>query len=217
MTGPVWAVVLAAGRGERFGDRKQFAHLGGERLVDRVVRTAGTVCDGVVVVLPPGRQWDGPEVARRVDGGTLRADSVRAGLAAVPSRADVVVIADAAHPLASGELYRRLVRAVRDGADGAVPTAPTLEIIQRVREGRVVATLPKDGLFLTQTPHAFRASVLRAAHLGGVDTVDDSTLLLARGRRVVAVPGEPWNLHVSTPEELAVLERVADAVPSPAS
>lgn len=91
-----------------------------------------------------------------------------------------------------------------------------LEIVQRVDAGRIVGTIPKQGTCLTQMPQAFRAPALRAAHRGGPDVVDDSTLMVEQGFRVVPVPGEPWNLHVSTPTELDVLDRLvrATALPS---
>jgi len=206
----VWCIVLAAGRGSRFGGPKQWADVEGERLVDRVVRTASAACDHVVVVLPPGQAWDGPPVEDRVDGGAERADSVRAGLASVPDGADVVVVADAAHPLAGADLFRALIDAVLAGADGAVPVLPMLEIVQRVEEGRVVATLPKEGTCLTQMPHAFRAHRLRRVHADAPRVVDDSTLLVESGMRVVPVPGQPWNLHVGTPVDLEVLRRLSD-------
>ena len=209
MGGEVWAIVLAAGRGVRFGGLKQLAMAGGERLVDRAVRTATATCDGVVVVLPAGLVWDGPVVDRQVSGGASRADSVRAGLAAVPPVAAIVVVADAAHPLASAELHRHLIDAVRAGADGAVATTPMLEIVQVVEQGRVVATMPKEGTRITQMPQAFRAEALRVVHRGDPDAVDDSTLLVARGAVVVPVDGEPWNLHVSTAAELDVVGRLA--------
>src|SRR4051812_31060330 len=100
MSGSVWGLVLAGGGGNRFGGLKQFAELGGQTLLDRVVELAGKCCDGVVVVLPAGHSRDA--VANQVIaiGGATRAESVRSGLAALPVEAELVVITDAAHPLA---------------------------------------------------------------------------------------------------------------------
>ena len=81
----VWAVIVAAGWGERFGGPKQFSDLGGARLVDHAVATASQACDAVVLVVPDADDWEGAEVAALVAGGAHARRSVRAGLAAVPA------------------------------------------------------------------------------------------------------------------------------------
>ena len=92
-----------------------------------------------------------------------------------------------------------------------------LEVIQRVRDGRVVDTVPKTGLVITQSPHAFRVSVLRAAHADHPRPPENSSLLVGLGHRVVTVPGEPGNLHVTTPEERALAHSLTlDRVPTTA-
>jgi len=208
--GPVWAIVLAGGVSRRFGERaKQFEAVGGLRMVDRTVAAARRTCDGVALVLPPGREWTGEPVDAVAAGGDHQSESLRAGLAAVPAAADVVVVADPAHPLAPDALFRDVVAAVRAGADGAVPVIPILEVVQRVQGGRVRETLPKDDLVLTQTPQAFRADVLRAVHADRPRPVENSGLLVERGHRVVTVPGDVRNLHVTTPQELAIAESLA--------
>jgi 2-C-methyl-D-erythritol 4-phosphate cytidylyltransferase len=203
----VWAIVLAGGVSRRFGERaKQFEHIGGVPLVDRTVAAARRACDGVVVVLPPGRAWTGEPVDAVTEGGDHQSESLRSGLAAVPADAAIVVVADPAHPLATDALFEAVVDAVRTGADGAVPVIPILEVVQRVRDGQVVETLPKDDLVLTQTPQAFRADVLRAVHADRPRPVENSGLLVERGHRVVTVPGDVDNVHVTTPAELAIAE-----------
>jgi 2-C-methyl-D-erythritol 4-phosphate cytidylyltransferase len=142
-------------------------------------------------------------------GGAHRAASVRSGLAAVPADAAIVVVADAAHPLASPALFARVVDAVRAGAGGALPGLPLTEVIATVADdGTRTGGLPRTGHVLVQMPQAFRADLLRAAHAGGEDGVEDSTMVAALGARVVVVPGEPANLHVTTPEELALAQRL---------
>jgi len=203
----VWAIVLAGGVSRRFGERaKQFEHVGGVPMVDRTVAAARRGCDGVVVVLPPGRAGTGERVDAVAEGGDHQSESLRAGLAAVPADTAIVVVADPAHPLATGALFDAVVEAVRDGADGAVPVVPILEVVQRVRNGQVVETLPKDDLVLTQTPQAFRADVLRAVHADHPRPVENSGLLVERGYRVVTVSGDVGNVHVTTPHELAIAE-----------
>ena len=196
-----WAIVLAAGRGERFGAPKQFLPLAGETLVERSVAAVSGVCDGVVVTVPPGTDLRLPG-ARTVVGGSTRAASVRAGLAAVPEGVATIVIHDAAHPLATPDLVARVVAAVEAGADGAVPVVAMTETVVRVDGGVLGDVVPRAGLALVQMPHAFRAAVLRRAHAPGPDVSDEATLLRQLGLEVIAVPGEATNLHVTTPDEL---------------
>lgn len=208
----VWALVLAGGTGQRFGGRpKQFEPVGGVRMIDRTVGAARRTCQGVTVVLPAGRDWDGPAVDAVAAGGDHQSESLRAGLATVPADTGIVVVCDPAHPLASDALFTAVIDAVRRGADGAVPVLPILEVVQRVEGGRVTATLAKHDLVLTQAPQAFRARVLRAVHADRPRPVENSGLLVERGHRVDTVPGEPTNLHVTTPAELAMLDRLASS------
>jgi 2-C-methyl-D-erythritol 4-phosphate cytidylyltransferase len=146
-----------------------------------------------------------------VRGGGTRAQSVRAGLAAVPAGATVVVVADTAHPLATGALYRAVVDAVRDGADAAIPGLPLTEAVATVEPGGWTGTtVAAAGRVLVQTPQAFRAGVLRAAHASGAEAVEDSSLVASLGAKVRVVPGDPRNLHVTTPAELELARLLAD-------
>jgi 2-C-methyl-D-erythritol 4-phosphate cytidylyltransferase len=198
------AILVAAGGGERFGAPKQFLALGGVRLVDRAVATASEVCDEVIVVLPAGRPWDGDPVTAAVPGGTTRAASVRAGLTAVSPGADVIVVHDAARPLATPQLFRAVISAVRAGADAAVPAVPVTDTVKRVAGDRVVGTVPRDDLVAVQTPQAFRTESLRAGHVGDADTTDDAALIEASGGTVVTVAGDVRNLKVTTTADLTV-------------
>jgi 2-C-methyl-D-erythritol 4-phosphate cytidylyltransferase len=200
-----WAIVVAAGSGARFGGAKQFGTVGSERLVDRAVHVATRACDGVVVVLPAGATWDGPPVAAAVAGGATRAASVRAGLAAVPSSAEIAVVHDAARPLAGDELFASVIGAVAAGAHGAVPGLAVSDTIKRVAGSNVIATVPRDDLVTVQTPQAFRAATLRAAHAGEGEGTDDSTLVEAAGGTVVVVPGDAANLKVTGPEDMMLV------------
>lgn len=218
--GPSWAIVLAGGRGARFGRLKQFEPLEGARLIDHTVASARRTCGKVALVLPAGVEWDGEPVDALAVGGDHQSESLRAGLAVVPDDAQVLVVTDPAHPLAPDRLYAEVVAAVRGGADGAVPVLPMLDVVQRVVDGRVVATLPKDGTVITQVPQAFRAAVLRAAHADRPRPVENSGLVAERGHRVVTVRGDPANLHVATDDDLAAVRRlgrpeVADDVAPP--
>ena len=200
----VWAIVVAAGRGERFGRPKQYELVAGRRVVDWSVDDAREACDGVVIVVPPDRVEDGSCVA----GGASRSESVRNGLAAVPEDADVIVVHDAARPAAGVGLFHAVIDAVRAGADAAVPGVPVTDTIKRVAGTEVVETIDRATLVAVQTPQAFRASALRAAHSGGGDATDDAALVERNGGRVVVVPGHVANRKITEPDDLEALEAV---------
>jgi 2-C-methyl-D-erythritol 4-phosphate cytidylyltransferase len=204
----VWAVVVAAGSGRRFGSQKQFAALGGGTVLDRAVAVACEVVDGVVAVVPPDRA---DERLRSVAGGGTRSESVRRGLAAVPAEADVIVVHDGARPFASAALYRAVIGAVREGADAAVPGIPVSDTVKVVDDAMVVVeTLDRSRLVAVQTPQAFRAAALRAAHAGEAEGTDDASLVERAGGRVVVVRGEPDNRKITVVEDLDwARERVA--------
>jgi 2-C-methyl-D-erythritol 4-phosphate cytidylyltransferase len=168
---------------------------------------ARATCDGVVLVVPDGARHDpepGADVV--VAGGARRSDSVRAGLRAVPEDADIVVVHDAARPLATPALFAAVVAAVVDGADAAVPCVPVPDTVKRLDGDQVLETVPRDALGLVQTPQAFRAAALRDAHAGGADATDDAALVEAAGGKVVAVPGETRNRKITTDDDLVAAE-----------
>lgn len=197
----VWTIVVAAGSGERFGAPKQLLPFGDARVVDHAVGTAAAVSEGVVVVVPPNSSWtvDG---AVMVPGGATRSESVRAGLGAVPDAANIVLIHDAARPLATRSLFERIVAAVRDGADGAVPGLAMSDTVKRVEHDLVVETVPRAALVTVQTPQGFRASVLRSAYAGGVEGTDDASVVEVAGGTVVVVAGERDNVKITEPGDL---------------
>lgn len=198
----VWTVVVGAGRGQRFGGQKQYESVGGSRIIDRAVEVARAASSGVVVVVPP----EDADRENGVAGGDSRAASVRAGLAAVPADADVICVHDAARPFASSELFERVIGAVRDGADGAVPGLPVSDTIKVVEEAdgrtRVLSTPDRTTLSAVQTPQAFRADALRAAHARGAEGTDDASLVEAAGGVVVVVEGEIGNRKITTVDDL---------------
>lgn len=206
------AIVVAAGRGERFGAPKQFLVAGGARLVDHAVAAAAAACDEVVLVLPPDQEWDGEPVAATATGGRTRSDSVRAGLALVDPDAEIVVVHDAARALARPALFELVVDTVRAGADAAVPALSVPDTIKRVVGDRVSETIDRAGLVAVQTPQAFRADRLREAHAGAEDATDDAALIEAAGGDVVVVAGDPRNMKVTTVADLAVVEALLRGV-----
>ena len=199
----VWAIVVAAGTGSRFGGPKQFADLEGRRVVDWALVASRSVADGVVLVVPPAYLKDeAPAADVVVAGGATRSESVRAGLGAVPAGADVVVIHDAARPFAAPALFEAVVARVREGADAAIPGVAIADTVKRVIDGRVVGTLNRDELVAVQTPQAFAADVLRRAHAAGGEATDDAALVEAAGGRVMVVPGDPANTKITLRTDL---------------
>jgi 2-C-methyl-D-erythritol 4-phosphate cytidylyltransferase len=218
----VAAIVVAGGSGRRFGRAKQFDLLSGRRILDWSVEAAASAASEVVVVVPAeavAAEAEGEVVrrlaARVVAGGATRAESVRAGLEAVSDQASIVVVHDAARPLASADLFRAVIAAVEAGADGAVPGVSVPDTLKRVADGVVVATVDREELVRVQTPQAFRADVLRGAHRDEPEATDDAGLVEAAGGRVVVVPGDPRNIKLTSPDDLVVLEALAGS-PSPA-
>ena len=129
---------------------------------------------------------------------------MRLGLAEVPDDADVVLVHDAARPLLPPELVPRLLEALAEGFDGAVPGVPVADTVKRVRDGVVVETLPRDELVAVQTPQAFVASALRSAAAG--EGSDCASLVEAAGGRVKVVAGDERLLKVTTPADLERVE-----------
>jgi 2-C-methyl-D-erythritol 4-phosphate cytidylyltransferase len=217
----VWAVVAAAGRGERLGsDRpKAFARLCGRPLLAESLERldASDWIDAIVVVVPPG--WEEPaillaeelgcgKVSASVPGGESRSESVRAGLAEVPEDAAVVLVHDAARPLLSEQVIERVLAPLATGeCEGAVPGLPVADTIKRVRGDEVVETLDRSSLVSVQTPQAFLPSSLRAALEGDVSGASDcASLVEARGGRIKVVEGDPRLVKVTSEADLALVE-----------
>jgi 2-C-methyl-D-erythritol 4-phosphate cytidylyltransferase len=207
------AVVVAAGHGRRFGGAKQFSLFDGETVAARSVRSARSVAGYVVLVVPENYGGAGEGADFIVTGGATRAASVRAGLAHCGD-AEIVVVHDAARPLASAALFHAVVDAVRAGADAAVPGLTPTDTLKRVttngEDSLVVSTLPRNEVVAVQTPQAFRRDVLARAHESGAEASDDAALVEAIGARVVVVKGEVDNVkitHLRDIDVLGILER----------
>jgi 2-C-methyl-D-erythritol 4-phosphate cytidylyltransferase len=208
---PVWTIVVAAGSGTRFGRAKQYERLGDKRVLDWALDAARSVSEGVVLVVPPDsavRREPGVEAV--VPGGVTRSGSVRAGLAAVPGEADVILVHDAARPLAPIALFEAVVAAVLGGASCAIPGVAVSSTVKRVAGERVVETVDRSDLIEVQTPQGFSAAALRAAHANEPDATDDAALIEAAGGSVVVVAGDPANVKVTHPHDLAVVRALLD-------
>jgi 2-C-methyl-D-erythritol 4-phosphate cytidylyltransferase len=215
----VWALLVAAGTGERLGaDRpKAFVRLGELPLLAEPMRRLdeSSWVDAIVVAAPPG--WEEPtillaeelaatKVVAAVTGGESRADSVRTALAEVPQDALVALVHDAARPVVTDAVIERVLAPLSEGWDGAVPALPLPDTIKRVEGERVVETVTREGLVAAQTPQAFLVATLRAAYAGDLAGVTDcSALVEARGGRVKVVEGDSKLLKVTTKADLELV------------
>ena len=216
----VWAVLAAAGRGERLGsDRpKAFARLGVRPLLAESLERleeSGWI-DAIVIAAPP--DWEEPsilvaeeiaatKVSSAVTGGASRSESVRLALEEVPAEAAVVLVHDAARPLLPEEVIERVLAPLSEGWDGVVPAVPLADTVKRVEGDRVVETLSREDLVAVQTPQAFLADTLRRAVSGDVSSATDcASLVESQGGRIKVVEGDPRLLKVTDAADLALVE-----------
>ena len=220
----VWVVLVAAGRGDRFGgDRpKAFANLAGRPLLaESLERLEGSEwIEALVIAAPP--EWEEPSILLAeelstakvhavVTGGATRTDSVRAGIAEVPEEAAVLVVHDAARPLLPDDVVERVVTALGEAWDGAVPALPLSDTVKRAEGEAVAETVDRTGLFAVQTPQAFLAASLRRALAAGGDATDCARLLEAVGGRVRLVEGDRRLVKVTTQADLDFVETLLEA------
>jgi 2-C-methyl-D-erythritol 4-phosphate cytidylyltransferase len=215
----VWAVIVAAGRGERLGlDRpKAFANLNGRPLLAESLERleASEWVDAIVVAAPP--DWEEPvillaeelgcgKVIAVVPGGDTRAASVRAGLAEVAEDATVALVHDAARPVLPEEVIERLMTALNEGWDGVVPGLAIADTVKRVRGDEVLETVERSDFVVAQTPQAFVASLLRTA-LGAdvAGATDCAALVEAAAGRVRVVEGDRRLMKVTEPADLELV------------
>jgi len=204
----VWAIVVAAGSGDRFGGLKQYAPLAGRRVLDWSIDGARSVADGVVLVVPAeASEEPEPAVDAVVVGGVTRSESVRAGLAVVPAEVGVVLVHDGARPLADHALFRSVVDAVLAGADAAVPVVP---VVDTVCDSRGVP-VDRNQLRVVQTPQGFTTDALRRVHAARPDATDDASLVASGGGRLRLVQGERWNLKITEPGDLLVATAILES------
>jgi 2-C-methyl-D-erythritol 4-phosphate cytidylyltransferase len=216
----VWAILVAAGRGDRLGvDRpKAFAKLGGRVLLaeslERLDRSDWI--ESIVIVAPEG--WEEPAILLAeelsaskavacVTGGATRADSVRAGLGEVPEEAPVVLVHDAARPVLPEEVIERVISALAEDWDGAVPGLPLADTVKRAGpESAVVETVDRSDLYAVQTPQAFAADELRRALAGSGEGTDCASFVEAAGGRVKVVEGDRRLVKITDAADLQFVE-----------
>jgi 2-C-methyl-D-erythritol 4-phosphate cytidylyltransferase len=220
---PTFAVILlCAGKSSRFGggEKKVFADLDGRAVWLRsqaAFAHRNDLAATIVAVAPEDRERFREKFTAAlafmdnliiVEGGAERADTVRAALAVVPSEADFVAVHDAARPCVSRDMVDRVfAAAVEHGA--ALLAAPCSDTIKRAdAEGFAVGTVPREGLWLAQTPQVFRTELLRQAHAKAAElaepATDDVRLVEAMGGRAKLVASDASNLKITTAGDLAL-------------
>lgn len=209
------ALLLAAGTGTRFGAAlpKQYARLAGRPVLRHAAEAL--LAEGLVHSLQP--VGDAAAIADAlaglphlapVPGGATRQGSVRAGLEALEAEApDMVLIHDGARPYVPAGTIAALLAAL-ETAPGAIPALPVADTLKRGAEGRILTTVPRDGLFRAQTPQAFRFDTILGAHRAATaEATDDAALLEAAGQAVALVEGSERNVKITRPEDLPRMER----------
>jgi 2-C-methyl-D-erythritol 4-phosphate cytidylyltransferase/2-C-methyl-D-erythritol 2,4-cyclodiphosphate synthase len=221
--GSIYALVLAAGRGVRFGGEtpKQYLPLGGASVLRHAVTafTAHSRIDGVLLTIRPedretyNAALAGLDLLEAIPGGAERQDSVRLGLEALaPQRPSRVLIHDGARPFPEAGLIDRVIDAL-DRAPAAIPGLPLGDTIKRVADGKIRETVDRSGLWRVQTPQGFHFEAILAAHraAAGQALTDDAAVAEAAGIAPLIVAGSEDNLKVTTAEDLAAAERLIAA------
>ncbi|SDY43605.1 2-C-methyl-D-erythritol 4-phosphate cytidylyltransferase [Lysobacter sp. yr284] len=219
----IWAVLPAAGRGQRFGGDtpKQYLHIAGKPLIEHALAALlahPRVAGAMVALSASDELWPGwsellGKPVLRCTGGNERADSVLAALRALPPQVGedaLVLVHDAARPNLRGEDIGRLIAAAEAAPDGAILGAPLRDTLKRAGRGRIVGTEPRDGLWRAFTPQAFRRGALTAALAdaarAGVAVTDEASAMERSGAQPWLVEGREDNLKVTTPADLALAE-----------
>jgi 2-C-methyl-D-erythritol 4-phosphate cytidylyltransferase len=218
----VAAIVVAAGAGKRFGQMKQFVYLKGKPVLEWTLEKfqAHEEVGSIVLVLPDEEdrkhyQMRYGKIIDVVRGGEKRQDSVWQGFRLLDqATTELVLVHDGARPLVDGRLVSRIIAETR-ASGAAVPVVPLEDTAKEVREGLVVRTLDRRGLFRVQTPQGFLFPVLQkaleAARRDRFYGTDEAMLVERVGLPVRAVEGDPRNIKITTPLDLKVAEALLDA------
>jgi len=220
----VTAIIAAGGIGRRVGAAvpKQLLKIGDRTLLERSVaafRTHPAITD-VIVALPPSLMAEPPAGlagARLVEGGTRRQDSVANAFDVLPESTDVILVHDAARPFVAPDVITRTIEgALAHGA--AIAAVPVSDTVKRVETARrlIVETVPRETVFLAQTPQAFRRDVLRdavAAGRAGVEATDEAMLAERAGHPVHVVDGDPTNVKITSAADVSAAEERLKSAP----
>jgi len=223
-------IVPAAGAGKRFGSRtnKIFERLDGQPLFLRTLEaftSRDDVCQVLLAVSPADKEDINDRFGanlvfmgvKTVEGGATRSESVRNALAQVSPEAELVAVHDAVRPCIS-PLWIDAVfkKAAQTGA--AILAYPVHGTVKKVGPGDVIRqTVPREELWEAQTPQVFRRDILLAAYRSGQSATDDAALVEAAGHPVSVVLGDPRNVKITTPRDLAFAAAVIRTLPKPSA
>jgi len=204
------AIIAAAGSGERFGATlpKALISLGNRTLIEHAVAALAPIASEIVICAPAGYEKQIQELVGNeitvVTGGTTRAQSVRAGIAALTGNNKYVLVHDAARALATTKLAERVLVALENGASAVIPGLELIDTVKSVDvNGHVTATPDRTTLRRVQTPQGFDLEILKKAHASGAEATDDGALVEAIGEKVLIIKGEEQALKITTPSDLA--------------
>jgi len=204
------AIIAAAGSGERFGATlpKALISLGNRTLIEHAVAALAPIASEIVICAPAGYEKQIQELIGNeitvVTGGTTRAQSVRAGIAALTGNNKYVLVHDAARALATTKLAERVIVALENGASAVIPGLELIDTVKSVDvNGHVTATPDRTTLRRVQTPQGFDLEILKKAHASGAEATDDGALVEAIGEKVLIIKGEEQALKITTPSDLA--------------
>lgn len=200
----MFTIVVAAGSSTRFGSDKLCEIINGETVLERTVRIALLVSDGVVVVCDPAK-FQNEHVHAIVAGGITRSESVRNGLAQVPNDVDIIAVQDGARPMASVDLYRRGQSLIENGARGAIPVVKVIDTIKEVSNNSIKQTVDREKLRAAQTPQIFNAKTLREVYQSDTADTDDAALLENAGYEVLTFDGHVENRKVTTKNDIEII------------
>lgn len=220
MPGSVAAIVVAAGSGSRIASPipKAFLELKGKPLIEYSLGLflKDREVEQIIAVVPEAYLFHALFSKYQIQvvvGGATRQESVRKGLEKINPELRWVLVHDAARPFASTGLLNDVIKGARQ-TGACIPGLAVTETVKKVSDGMVLETVPREKLWVSQTPQGFETSILLRAFEKALEDAfkgtDESSLVERLGIRVKVVPGDPCNIKITTPEDWKVAEKIAE-------
>lgn len=214
----VVSILLAAGEGKRFGEKKQFIKLKGEPLFQYSLNTVNKIDEitDIILVLP---QEDLERIkifsfknVKKAAGGKERQESVFNALKEIDN-ADIVIVHDTARPFATEDMFLDGIKNVKNGFDGSITAINARDTIKKVKDSKVIETLNRNELYIVQTPQTFKFEILKKAHEEAKENnfigTDDASLVERIGGNVTVNKGSILNFKITTKEDLILANCLA--------